>query len=339
MIFRKEYGFDLGTTYMHICQKEKGVILNEPEAIAIDQVSKSAIAVGDDAYDMFEKTPTSIKINMPVKYGVIADFDNMLNLLDSQCKKLKVGKNGKPTALVCVPYHISEVERRALFDLFMRSSAKFKDVRMLEKPLAAGIGCGIDVLEPEGHLIVDIGGGTTEISVISLGGVVISDLLKIGGEKLDSNIRNYVKKTYNVLIGLRTAEKIKKEIGSVIGSEKEQIMEVVGRDVITGLPKTVAVTGKDVFSAIKEEISSIVDAIKLVLEKTPPELSADILLAGIHISGGTASIKNIGELITKETNLEVHVNGEPEQCVINGVCHILNNYNKHKNLLFTIKNS
>lgn len=339
MIFRKDYGFDLGTTYMHICQKEKGVVLNEPEAIAIDQELKNAIAVGDAAYDMFEKTPNSIRINMPIKYGVIADFDNMLNLLDAQCSHLKIGKGGRPTALVCVPYHISEVERRALFDLFMRSKAKFKDVLMLKKPLAAAIGCGIDVLEPEGHLVVDIGGGTTEISVISLGGVVISDLLKIGGEKLDSNIRNYVKKNYNVLIGLRTAERIKKEIGSVIGSEEDQIMEVIGRDVISGLPKNVVVTGKDVFSAIKEEISSIVDAIKLVLEKTPPELSADILLAGIHISGGTANIKNIGELITKETNLAVTVNDEPAQCVINGVCHILNNYNKHKNILFTLKNS
>lgn len=337
MIFRKDYGFDLGTTYMHICQKEKGVILNEPEAIAIDQESKRAIAVGNEAYDMFEKTPYSIKINMPVKYGVIADFDHMINLLDAQCRNLKIGKNGKPTALVCVPYHISEVERRALYDLFMRSKTKFKNVLMVEKPLAAGLGCGIDVLEPEGHMLVDIGGGTTEISVISLGGVVISDLLKIGGERLDINLRNHVKKNYNVYIGLKTAEKIKKEIASVYGNQEDISINVVGRDVISGLPRNIVVTGKDVFASIKEEISSIIDAIKLVLEKTPPELSADILLSGIFLSGGTAGIKNIGELITKETNLPVHVPEKPAQSVINGVCHILNNYNRHKNILFTLK--
>lgn len=337
MIFRKDYGFDLGTTYMHICQKEKGVILNEPEAIAIEQHSKSAIAVGNEAYDMFEKTPFSIKINMPVKYGVIADFDHMMNLLDAQCRNLKIGKNGKPTALVCVPYHISEVERRALYDLFMRSKAKFKNVLMVEKPLSAGIGCGIDVMEPEGHLVVDIGGGTTEISVISLGGVVISDLLKIGGEKLDINIRNHIKKNYNVYIGLKTAERIKKEIASVYGNQENLSIEIVGRDVISGLPRNVIVTAQDVFGAIKEEISAIIDAIKLLLEKTPPELSADILVSGVYLSGGTAGIKNISELITKETNLPVHVPEHPAQCVINGVCHILNNYSKHKNILFSLK--
>ncbi|PKM95923.1 MAG: rod shape-determining protein [Firmicutes bacterium HGW-Firmicutes-1] len=337
MIFKRDFGFDLGTTYMHICQKDKGVILNEPEAIAIDLISKNVIAVGDMAFDMYEKAPKSIKINMPVKYGVIADFDNMLSLLDYQCKNLKIDKGSRPTALVCVPYHISEVERRALYDLFTKSRPRFKSVFMLEKPLAAGIGCGIDVMEPVGNMIVDIGGGTTEISVISLGGVVNSELIKVGGERFDNNIRNLVKRNHNVLIGLRTAERIKIEIGNAIGNDISQSIEVVGRDIVSGLPKTVEITSNEVHEAMKEEINSIIDAIKLILEKTPPELSADILSSGIHVTGGTASIKNLDRLISKETNLEVFINDNPAKCVINGVCNILNNYNKHKNILFTLK--
>ncbi|PKM50252.1 MAG: rod shape-determining protein [Firmicutes bacterium HGW-Firmicutes-7] len=337
MIFKKDFGFDLGTTYMHICQKDKGVILNEPETIAIDLISKNVIAVGSMAHDMFEKAPRSIKINMPVNHGVIADFDNMLSLLEHQCKKLKIDKGGRSIALVCVPYHISDVERRALYDLFTKSKPRFKSVHMIEKPLAAGVGCGIDVMQPEGNMIVDIGGGTTEISVISLGGVVISDLLKVGGERFDHNIRNFVKRKYNILIGIRTAEKIKIEISNAIGNDVGQSINVVGRDIVSGLPKNVIVTSVDVFESIKEDINSIIEAIKLILEKTPPELSADILTAGVHLTGGTASIKNIDTLIKKETNLQVHINEEPEKSVINGVCHILNNYNKHKNILFTLK--
>lgn len=338
MIFGKEFGFDLGTTYMHICQKDKGVILNEPEVIAIDNTLKKVIAVGNAAYDMFEKAPKSIKINMPVKHGVIADFDNMLNLLDQQSRLLKIDRGSRPSALICVPYHISEVERRALFDVFMQSRIKFKDVQMLEKPLAAAIGCGIDVLEPEGNMIVDIGGGTTEISVVSLGGVVISDLLKIGGEKFDHNIRNHIKRSHNVLVGIRTAERIKISIGSAILNDSNKTVEVIGRDIVTGLPKPVLVSEEDVYNSIKDEINTIVDAIKLLLEKTPPELSADILMSGIHISGGTGSIKRIDELIERETNLKVYVSDKPAQAVINGLCVILNNYNKHKNILFTLNN-
>lgn len=337
MVFGKEFGFDLGTTYMHICQKDKGVILNEPEVIAIDSASKKVIAVGNDAYDMFEKAPKSIKINMPVKYGVIADYDNMLNLLDQQSRLLKIDR-GRPSALICVPYHISEVERRALFDVFMQSKVKFKNVQMLEKPLAAAIGCGIDVLEPEGNMIVDIGGGTTEISVVSFGGVVISDLLKIGGEKLDHNIRNYIKRSHNVLVGVRTAEKIKISIGSALPSDSNKTIEVFGRDIVTGLPKTVVVSDEDVYNSIKEDIATIVEAVKLLLEKTPPELSADILSSGIHITGGTGSIKGIDQLIQRETNLKVSISESPAHSVINGLCHILNHYNKHKNILFTLNN-
>lgn len=337
MIFRKDYGFDLGTTYMHICQKDKGVVLNEPEVIAYDQKTKDIIAVGNIAYDMYEKTPSSIKINMPIKYGVIADFDNMLNLLDTQCKNLKMDKGSKSTALICSPYFISEVEKRALFDLFIRSKIKFKSVFMLDKPLAAGIGCGIDVLEPKGNLIIDIGGGTTEISVISLGGVVISDLLKIGGEKFDSNIRSYIKRKYNVLIGLKTAEKIKIEISGTADNDLNQFIEVVGRDILSGLPQNIIVTGKDVFEAIQEDINTIIEAIKVILEKTPPELSSDILISGIYISGGSANIANIGQLIEKETNLKVHINEEPANCVINGLYYVLNNYSKHKDILFSLK--
>lgn len=337
MIFGREFGFDLGTTYMHICQKDKGVILNEPEVIAIDNSTKRVIAVGNEAYDMFEKAPKSIKINMPVKHGVIADFDNMVSLLDQQSRLLKL-YSGRPSALICVPYHISEVERRALFDVFMHSKIKFKDIQMLEKPLAAGIGSGIDVLEPQGNMIVDIGGGTTEISIVSFGGVVISDLLKIGGEKFDHNIRNHIKRNHNVLVGIRTAEKIKIMLGAAVPSENNKTMEVVGRDIVTGLPKTIIVSENEVYDSIKDDINTIIEAVKSLLEKTPPELSADILTSGIYITGGTGSIKKIDELIQNETNLKVYVGESPANSVINGLCHILNHYNKHKGILFTLNN-
>lgn len=338
MFFKKDYGFDLGTSYMHICSKEDGLILNEPAAIATEHPSKRIVAVGENAYEMYERAPSAIQISMPVKYGVVADFDHMLSILDIQCKNLKVGKGSRPCAVVCVPFHISEVERRALYDLFVRSKSHFKDIYMLEKPLAAGLGCHIDVLQPEGNIIVDIGGGTTEISVISLGGVVISDLVKIGGEKFDQNIRNYVKKEYNVHIGLKTAERIKIKIADAMpGNSDFSTFEVIGRDVVSGLPKNITITSKDVHLAIKDDMMVIIDAIKLLLEKTPPELSSDILLAGLHVTGGTAGIRNIGALISKETGLNVIVNDQPNQCVINGIHHILNHFNKHRSILFTLK--
>lgn len=337
MFFRKDFGFDLGTSYMHICQKDKGVVLNEPEVIAIDRRTKKAIAVGAEAYDMYEKTPHSIHINMPVKNGVIADFENVANLLNIQCNNLKINKSRNTYAIVSVPYNISEVERRAVYDIFARSKVKFKKVFMLEKPLAAGIGCGIDVLQPAGSFIVDIGGGTTEISVISLGGVVISQLLKVGGLKFDTNIKNFVKRKYNVYIGLKTAEKIKKNISTVMTEDDSDCVEVTGRDVVTGLPKDISVSGEDVYLAIKEDINTIIDAIKYILEKTPPELSSDILESGIYLTGGSANIRNLSKLISNETNLKVNVCESPCNSVINGVCHILKNYNKHKNILYRPK--
>jgi len=337
MFLRKDFGFDLGTTYMHICQKEKGVILNEPEVIAINRENNTPIAVGDEAYEMFERSPNAIVINKPVKFGVIADYDNILELLNIQCEHLNIRRNIKSKAIICVPNKVSEVERRALFDVFMNCKAKFNKVYLIEKPLAAAIGCGVDVLQAEGNLIVDIGGGTTEISVVSLGGVVISDLIKIGGEKFDENIQNYVKRKFNVYIGLKSSEKIKKDIGTVLADQMSACSEVYGRDIISGLPKKIQVSGEDVYNAIREDIYIIIDSIKYILEKTPPELSGDILTKGIYISGGTANLTGIGEVISKETGLKVNTVDKPNNAVINGVNHILNKYNKHKAILFTPK--
>ena len=337
MLFSKRLGFDLGTSYMHICQKDKGVILYEPEIIAIDKQSKSPVAVGKDAYDMLERAPHTISIYMPVKHGVVADFDSMLNLLNIQCQNLK-NYSKKASVVVTVPYNISEVEQRALYDIFASSKNKFKKIYMIQKPVAAGIGCDIDVLAPEGNLIVDIGGGTTEVSVVSLGGVVISSLIKVGGEKFDCNIRNYVKKKYNLLIGLKTAEKIKKTIGNTLEEvDDEKGIRVTGRDVVTGLPNDIYVTSIDVYHAIKEDVNLIVETIKSILEKTPPELSADILSKGIYITGGTANIKNIEKLIAKETGIVVNPVETPESSVIRGVLRILNDYSKHKNILYTFE--
>lgn len=338
MMFKKHFGFDLGTTYMHICHKDKGVILNEPEAIAIEKGKDGPIAVGAQAYEMSERTPEAIRIHMPVKFGVIADFDFMQSLLNIQCNKLKINKFAHPSAIVCVPYNISEVERRALYDVFVSSKIKFKNVQLLEKPIAAGLGSGIDVLQPDGNLIVDIGGGTTEISVISLGGVVVSELVKTGGEKFDENIRNYIKRKYNVLIGLKTAEKIKKDVGSVLQEEGDELsMLVTGRNVVSGLPQDIKVTGSDVYVAIKNEVAHIIYMIKSILEKTPPELAADILDSGIYISGGTAHIRHMDLLISRETNLKVNLIDKPHECVINGVYRLLNQLDKHQNILFSPK--
>lgn len=339
-MFSRELGFDLGTSIMHISQKDKGIILDEPEIIAIDKKSGDIFAVGDEAYNMLEKTPSHIFLNSPVKYGVVADFDNMAKLLKCQLKKLKMGKKfSNNLAIVSVPHDVSEVERKALYDLFIHSGFRFRKVYLIEKPVAAAVGAGIEVLQPYGNMIVDIGGGTTEISVVSLGGIVISKLLKVGGNKFDEDIKNYIKRKYSIYIGKKSAEKIKKEIGYVFMEEEEDLVttEIIGRDVVTGLPKKVTVTNEDVNIALQEDINVIIDAIKYILEKTPPELSSDILETGVYLTGGSSLLSNLDMLITNETSLSINLVENPKECVVNGIDIILRDIQEYEEILLLSK--
>lgn len=339
-MFSRELGFDLGTSVMHISQRDKGIILDEPEIIAIDKKNGSIIAVGEEAYDMLEKTPSHIFMNNPVNYGVVADFDNMAKLLKCQLRKLKMGKKfSNNVAIVSVPHDVSEVERKALYDLFVHSGFRFKRVYLIEKSVAAAVGAGIEVLQPYGNMIVDIGGGTTEVSVVSLGGIVISKLLKVGGNKFDDDIKSYIKRKYSIYIGKKSAEKIKKEIGYVFIDDENDIVttEVVGRDVVTGLPKKVTVTNEDINDALQEDINVIIDAVKFILEKTPPELSSDILETGVYLTGGSSLLGNLDMLITNETSLSINLVENPKECVVNGIDTILRDLQQYEEILISSK--
>ncbi len=341
MLFSKDLGFDLGTSSMFVCQKDKGIILDEPEIISIDKKSKKTVAIGHEAYDMYEKAPNTIIINQPVQYGVIADFDHIFMLLENQLNHIKLSKNklARHKVIISVPYDVSEVERKALYDLFYKVHYPFKNIYLIEKPTAAALGSNIAVLEPYGNMIVDIGGGTSEISVVSLGGIVRSKLLKIGGSKFDSDIQNYVKRKHNVYIGLKTAEQIKISVGYAMIDEEDdtETIHVTGRDVVTGLPKKIEVTNQDVLSSVNEDVNVIIDSIKLILEKTPPELSSDIIDKGIYLTGGGSLLVHLDKLIAKETGLKVKVAEKPRESVALGIHKVLQDFNMYEYILLSSK--
>ncbi|TCT14971.1 rod shape-determining protein MreB [Natranaerovirga pectinivora] len=333
MIVVKVIGIDLGTKSIKIYKKHKGVALKEFNLIAKETKTKKIVAAGNDAYEMLERTPRTINVSYPVKNGVIADFDNMLKLLNWYLKKLKCKKSlfSKNVAYISVPWDISEVEKRAIYDLVNHSEASIKKTFVIDKPIAAALGASIDVSSAQGNMIVDLGGDTTEISVVSLGGIVISKLLNIGGSRFDEAIGNYIKKKYSILIGNRTAEQIKINLASAY-KEEEGTINVYGRDLVTGLPKEISVSSLDVYDAIVEYLFNIIDSIKFVLEKTPPELSADIIETGIYLTGGGAMIDRLGELILKETGLKVNVVDEPDNSVIRGIGKIVEKSHSYKSL-------
>lgn len=333
MFLAKVIGIDLGTKSIKIYKKNKGITLREYNLIAQNR-KKDIIAAGNNAYEMLEKTPESITVSYPVRNGVIADFDNMLKLLnwylkDINCKKNIVSRN---IAYISVPWDISDVEKRAIYDLVNHSGANIKKTYLIDKPIAAALGAEIDVRSPQGNMIVDIGGETTEISVISLGGIVISKLLKIGGSRFDYSIRTFIKKNYNLMIGNKTAEIIKKKLATAYKDE-ENFISVYGRDIITGLPKKIEISSAKVYESIKEHLITIIDAIKSILEKTPPELSADIIETGIYLAGGGALIKRIDDLILQETGLKVIIIDSPEESVVRGIGKIIEKNNLYKSLI------
>ncbi len=336
---RNIYGIDFGTNTIKIYQKQKGIVLDEKNILAVEkrQNNKKIIAIGDEAYEMDGKAPSNIFVSYPVRNGVIADLADMQELLNNFLKKInKSRKIGGSDFYVAIPCDITDVEKRAFIDLILMSDANVKDIRVIRKPIADAVGVGIDVNSADGNMVVNIGADTTEISVLSLGGIVISSLIPVGGNRFDDAIKSYVRKNYNLLIGDRTAEDIKKQLASAYPTQ-EQSIEVFGRNLVSGLPVKMEINSKMVFESIVEHLYSIVDSIKYNLERTPPEISADIIGSGIYITGGSAPLLGLDELISEETGLKVNISEDAANTVINGIGNIIEEKSL-ANLAITSKN-
>ena len=300
------YGIDLGTRNLKIYNKSTGEVTRIKNAIAI--VEKDQMyAYGDDAYSMYEKAPESIEVSFPIVGGVIADFDNMQTMLFTALEELLHAKLKGADIVTTVPTDITEVEKKAFSDMFMKSKIKFRSVTLCEKPLADALGMGLDITEPTGVMIVDIGADTTEISVISLGGLVLSNLLPFGGNQLDDDIVTYLKRNHSLVIGRKTAKQLKEHIGSARMPQQEQTMKVVGRDIVSGLPIEMEISSSMIDEAIKDDLNSLCTSIRLILEKVPPELAKDIVYSGIYLTGGSSKIIDLADLFTEVTNISVKV--------------------------------
>ena len=314
---RKDMGIDLGTANTLVYIKGQGIVVREPSVVAIRDDSKEVLAVGEEAKKMIGRTPGNIVAIRPMKDGVIADFDVTESMLRYFIQKASAKKGVvTPRIAICVPYGVTEVEKRAIEEAARTAGAR--DAYLIEEPMAAAIGAGLRVEEPEGNMVVDIGGGTTEIAIISLGGIVTAKSIRIGGDEFDESIVSYVKKTYNLAIGERTAEDVKISIGSAFKDEQEHTMQIRGRDLISGLPKTIEISSSEVRDALKEPINSIVDGIKSTLEKTPPELASDIMENGIMLTGGGALLRGLDKLVKQETGMPVQIAENPLDCVALG---------------------
>lgn len=330
--FGKRLGIDLGTANSLVYLAGEGIVLNEPTVVAVSLDDGKVLAVGSEAQEMLGKTPGNIVATKPLRDGVIADYvvtEAMLRFfLD---KVLGAARFFKPEVLVCIPAGVTSVERRAVLEATLSAGAKA--AFLIGEPLAAAIGAAIPIGLPSGNMIVDIGGGSTEAAVISLGGVVVNNSVRVGGTKFDEAIASYLRRKHNIVIGDRAAEEVKIKIGSAIPNSIEKKLEVKGRDSLTGLPKTVEVTSAEVTEAIEPALSQIVACIKQVLEQTPPELSSDIIEKGIVLSGGTSLLANLAKLLTKETGVPVHVAQDPLFCVAKGAGIVIENLDQYKRSL------
>ncbi len=330
----KDIGIDLGTANTLVHVKGRGIVVREPSVVAINKKTNSILAVGDEAKSMIGRTPGDIVAIRPMKDGVIADFDITQSMLKYFIKKaFSGGFMSKPRVVICVPSGVTEVEKRAVEEATLQAGAK--EAYLIEEPMAAAIGASLPVEEPSGSMIVDIGGGTSEVAVISLGGIVTSKSLRIAGDEFDEAIVHYVKKEYNLMIGERTAEEIKMRIGAAYPKPKEEYMEVRGRDLITGLPKNLSISSAEIMEALKEPINSIVDSIKYTLEKTPPELASDIMDRGIMLAGGGALLSGLDKLIKEETGMSVTVAENPLDCVAIGAGKVLDEIETLKRVLIS----
>lgn len=320
--FSKDIGIDLGTATTLVYVQGKGIILREPSVVAIRTDSNTVLAVGEEAKKMVGRTPGNIIAIRPMRDGVIADFDITKTMLDHFIGKVNPRKGlFRPRVIVGIPSGVTEVEKRAVTEAALQAGAK--EAHTVEEPMAAAIGAGLPVEEPTGSMVVDIGGGTTDVAIISLGGIVTSKSLRIGGDEMDESIINYIKREYNLMIGERTAEEVKIQIGSAFPKQKEETMDIRGRDLVSGLPKTLKITSTEIQEALKDPVSSIIDAIKMTLEKTPPELAADIMDRGIMLTGGGALLSGIDKLIRQETGMPVQIADQPLDCVALGTGKIL----------------
>ncbi|NLY42864.1 MAG: rod shape-determining protein [Clostridiaceae bacterium] len=321
--FGQDIGIDLGTATVLVYVKGKGIVLNEPSVVAIDRNTNRLLAVGEEARRMLGRTPGNIVATRPLKDGVISDYDITERMLKYFIKKVCGYHIYKPRIVVCVPSGVTEVEKRAVIDATMQAGAR--KTFLIEEPIAAAIGAGIDISKACGSMVVDIGGGTTDIAVISLGGIVVSSSIKLAGDKFDEDIVKYVRKKYNIMIGERTAEELKINIGSVYPREKEISMDVRGRNMISGLPITIKVTSTEMLEALEESITSIVEAVHSVLERTPPELVVDISTRGIVLTGGGSLIYGLDKLLQEKTGINVIVADEAVSCVALGTGKVLDN--------------
>ena len=332
----KDIGIDLGTANTLVTLKGKGVILKEPSVVAIDRRSGNILATGYEAKEMLGRTPETIKAVRPLKDGVIADFTAtqlmLKNIVSKVCQRYNAGR---PRVVVGVPSGITEVEERAVEESVLRAGAK--EVYLIEEPMAAAIGANLDVAEPTGNIIVDIGGGTTEVAVISLGGVVISNSLRTAGDELDEDIVNYIKREMGLAIGETTAEEIKIELGCALPLMTEASMEVRGRDLGNGLPRNVIVTSTQIEEAMHDSINEIVEVVKATLEKTPPELASDIVEKGIVLAGGGALIRNLDKLLSQKTEMPVYIAEDPLECVVKGTGKTLEDLERLKTVLINAR--
>ncbi len=313
----RDMGIDLGTANTLVHVKGRGIVLSEPSVVAIQRDTNEVLAVGEEAKQMIGRTPGNVIAIRPLKDGVIADYDVTQAMLKHFISKALDKKSYiRPRVVIGVPSGVTEVEKRAVIDAAIQAGAR--EAYLIEEPMAAAIGAGLPVHEPTGNMIVDIGGGTTEVAVISLGGIVTSRSIRVGGDEIDEAIIQYVKKTYNLMIGERTAEEIKMTIGTAIEPTYNETMDIRGRDLVSGLPKTLSLKASEVQVALSEPISSIIEAVKITLEKTPPELAADIMDRGIVMAGGGSLLRDLDTLISKETGMPVYIAEDALSCVGEG---------------------
>lgn len=328
-MFSKRIGIDLGTANCLVFLEGSGVVLNEPTVVAVGTEEGEVLAVGNEAKEMLGRTPEGISASRPMRDGVIADYlvtEAMLRyFIDKVCGRSRLFK---PEVMICVPAGVTSVERRAVLDATLSAGAK--TAYLIDEPLAAAIGAKIPISLPSGNMIVDIGGGSTEVAVISLGGVVVHNSARVAGNKIDESITQYVRRKYNLIIGERTAEEIKLNIGSATQTDDETTMEVRGRDSISGLPRTIELSSKEVTEAIRVSLNQILDAVKTVLEQTPPELAADIIEKGVVMSGGTSLLRNLDKLFTEIIGVPCHIAEEPLLCVVQGTGLALENIDLYR---------
>ncbi len=331
-LISNDIGIDLGTANTLVYVRGAGIVLNEPSVVAVERYTKKVLAVGKKAKDMIGRTPGEIEAIRPLKDGVIADFEVTERLLADFIKRVVRHRYlMKPRIVVCVPSGITEVEKRAVRDSAENAGAR--EVYLIQEPMAAAIGVGLPVDQPSGCMVIDVGGGTSEIAVIALHGIVNNTSIRIAGDEMDDAIVNYLKKNFNLLIGERTAEQIKMKIGSAFPLEEEENLEIKGRDMVAGVPRTLSISSVQIRESLTEPIDSIVEAVREALEHTPPELAADILDRGIIMTGGGALLHGLDRRLTQETNLSVFIAEDPLTCVVRGTGIVLDNFKKYEKVL------